>query len=66
MYQGKMASCLVTYETAAAAYAAVDEIDGMEAPELADVPLKSEIAAIGGPRLMQTRQAPIRAWCMCI
>ena len=38
--------CLVTYQTAAEAYAAVDDIHGMEVPLLADFPLQCEVATL--------------------
>ena len=55
---------MVTFRGLGQAYAAIDDIAGMEVPELADVPLESELAT-GGPNREQAQQAPIRACDAC-
>ena len=59
-WAGKRTSCLVTFRTWDEANWAVDELHGLEAEELADVPLEVEIAT-GCHNRGPAQQAPIRA-----
>ena len=53
MHPGKRTSCLITYRNLQEAEAAIELLNNVEVSELADVPLKCELATNGTRRQQQ-------------